>query len=191
MLRGFAFLSLIIVLLGCSASPAEPAPAAPSPAAPAPAAPSAAFSTTDVAWLQLADALHTRALPLLELAPERSASPPLVELAGRLGTAHGTTGRSRLRALLAQARVTGENPHVQHDMPGMPTADDLRELGTLRKADFDRRFVTLLRAYLDQLVLVAKGEQSAGGAAEVRGLAAAMAGAHAAELAELDRVAAR
>ncbi|MGW2147727.1 DUF305 domain-containing protein [Nonomuraea bangladeshensis] len=140
------------------------------------------FNATDVAWLQLAEALHARALPMLALAPGRSASPELVELAERLAEEHGE-GRERLRALLP--RNAGENPHAGHDMPGMPTADDLEALRGLRGKKFDRRFVPLVRAYLDQLVLVAEGERRSGASEEVRRLAATMARAHEAELARL------
>ncbi|RVX44651.1 uncharacterized protein (DUF305 family) [Nonomuraea polychroma] len=152
----------------------------------APPSVAAGFSATDVAWLQLADALHTRALPLLALARERSGDRSLADLAVRLADKHETV-RGRLRALLLRAGMRGENPHVQHDMPGMPTSDDLEALEGMRGDVFDRRFAALLRAYLDQLVLVADGERRSGGAAEVRELAAAMGRAHAAELAELDR----
>jgi uncharacterized protein (DUF305 family) len=179
-LRVLALLLLSVLLLGCSAAP----PAAGQPSA---AVPDARFSATDVAWLQLTDALHGRALPLLRLAPEHAARRSLADLAVRLAGRHDS-GRARLQALLARTGVTGENPHAQHDMPGMPTADALRELTGLRDDAFDRRFSTLLRAYLDQLVLVAKGEQSAGGDREVRELAASMERDHAAELAELDRI---
>ncbi len=137
--------------------------------------------------MQLAEALHGRVVPLLELAPDR-AGKPLTRLAGRLGTAH-EKGRGRLRALLAEAGVTGDNPHALHDMPGMPTADELRALDGLRGDAFERRFTSLLRAYLNQLVLVANGERDAGGSARVRELAKTMAGVHMTELAELDRVA--
>ncbi|WP_166427378.1 DUF305 domain-containing protein [Nonomuraea mesophila] len=178
MSRVLGSLLLTVLLLGCSAAPA-PAPTS-----------SESFTTTDVAWLQLAEALHTRALPLLELAGDRAADPPLAGLAARLGEEHESE-RGRLRALLAQARVTGENPHEQHDMPGMPTAADLDALSGLRDEAFDRRFVTLLRAYLKQLALVADGEQNAGGAQQARELAAAMRREHTADLAELDRVAGR
>ncbi|MBF8192851.1 DUF305 domain-containing protein [Nonomuraea sp. K274] len=178
MLRGFSCLLLFAVLLGCSA-PGEP---------PAPRSTDVRFTTTDVAWLQLADALHTRALPVLELAEDRAADRPLAGLAARLGDRHERE-RARLRDLLAQARVTGENPHAAHDMPGMPTSDDLRTLTGSDGDAFDRRFAGLLRAYLDQSVLMAKGEQSAGGDREVRELAAVMEREHAADLADLERIA--
>ncbi|WP_165959702.1 DUF305 domain-containing protein [Nonomuraea longispora] len=176
MSRVLGSLLLTVLLLGCSAAPAP--------------APSGSFTTTDVAWLQLAEALHTRALPLLELAGDRTADRPLAGLAARLGEKHESE-RGRLRALLAQARVTGGNPHEQHDMPGMPTAADLETLSELRDDAFDRRFVTLLRAYLKQLALVADGEQNAGGARQARELAASMRRDHTADLGELDRVAGR
>ncbi|GAA1736355.1 DUF305 domain-containing protein [Nonomuraea bangladeshensis] len=141
------------------------------------------FNATDIAWLQLAEALHARALPMLALAPGRSASPELVEVAGRLAKEHGE-GRERLRALLPR-NGAGENPHAGHDMPGMPTAGDLETLRGLRGKKFDRRFVPLVRAYLDQLVLVAEGERRSGASEEVRRLATTMARAHEAELARL------
>ncbi|MEV0629939.1 DUF305 domain-containing protein [Nonomuraea wenchangensis] len=143
------------------------------------------FNATDIAWLQLAEALHTRALPMLALAPGRSAAPALVELAERLAEEH-EEGRERLRALLVRTGAGSvENPHAGHDMPGMPTADDLKALRGLRGKGFDRRFVPLVRAYLDQLVLVAEGERRSGASEEVRGLATTMARAHEAELARL------
>jgi uncharacterized protein (DUF305 family) len=170
--RALMILLLSVLPLGCSPAPAEP---------------EARFNATDVAWLQLADALHTRALPLLDLVPGRAGSRPLADLAVRLGDRH-ENGRARLRALLIRARVSGENPHASHDMPGMPTARDLRTLAASRDAAFDRRFVVMFRAYLEQLVLVAEGEQSAGGDPEARRLAAAMERDHAADLAELARI---
>ncbi|TYB56797.1 DUF305 domain-containing protein [Nonomuraea sp. PA05] len=175
-MRWFAIFLVVMALVGCSPSSAE----RPTEAA------TAKFSTTDVAWLQLTDALHARARPMLELAPERAASRSLARLAERLGEAQ-ETGRGRLRALLAEAGITGENPHTQHDMPGMPTAADLKALAGLREGAFDRRFAALLRAYLEQLVLVADGEQDAGGEARARELARAMAREHAGDLAELER----
>ncbi|MFC4012285.1 DUF305 domain-containing protein [Nonomuraea purpurea] len=181
--RFVAFVLVAVLVSGCTA--AAPAPEHHRPGSGA--AVGGRFNGTDVAWLQLAEALHTRALPLLELAPGRTASRPLADLAVRIGRKH-QTGRGRLRALLAEARVGGENPHATHDMPGMPTAADLRALKGLRNDAFDRRFSALLRVYLDQLVLVARGEQSAGGASSARELAAAMERAHVAELAALDGI---
>ncbi|MEU6717788.1 DUF305 domain-containing protein [Nonomuraea sp. NPDC046802] len=179
--RLVVFVLVAVLVSGCTA-------AAPAPRHhPAGASVGGSFNGTDVAWLQLAEALHTRALPLLELAPGRTASRPLADLAARIGRKH-QTGRGRLRALLAEARVGGENPHAAHDMPGMPTAADLRALKGLRDDAFDRRFSALLRVYLDQLVLVARGEQNAGGASSARELAAAMERAHVAELAALDGI---
>ncbi|AQZ68826.1 putative lipoprotein [[Actinomadura] parvosata subsp. kistnae] len=145
-----------------------------------------AFNPTDVAWLQLTDALHTRAEPLLELAADRAAGRSLRALAVRLGKAR-EAGRERLRTLLGAAGAGGDNPHVAHDMPGMPTAADLRALEGLRERAFDRRTGELLRAYLEQLVLIANGERASGGAAEARELAADLVREHTAELAELDR----
>lgn len=209
-------MSVVVVvcfaLVGCSASARGPADVVSAPAAShsqashsqasgshasgshgvdsggsAGASAAAGFSPTDLAWLQLAEALHGRVVPLLELTPDR-AGRPLTDLARRLGAAH-EKGRGRLRALLAEAGVTGDNPHALHDMPGMPTADELRALDGQRGDAFERRFTALLRAYLNQLVLVANGERDAGGAARVRELAKAMAGEHTKELAELDRIA--
>nr|SBP00808.1 putative lipoprotein [Nonomuraea gerenzanensis] len=171
--RRFVGMVLVVVVAGCSPVVREPAPAP-------------EYTVTDVAWLQLTDALHTRALPLLELAPERASSRALADLAVRLGKAH-EAGRGRLRALLAEAGITGENPHTLHDMPGMPTAQDLKDLAGLRKSAFDRRFAALLRAHLEQLVLVANGERDAGGAAGARRLAEDLAREHTGDLAELDR----
>ncbi|GAA3683126.1 DUF305 domain-containing protein [Nonomuraea antimicrobica] len=171
-------LALVLAPIGCSAA-REPVPS--------PQVTGTPFNTTDVAWLQLAEALHTRTQPLLELASERAGSRSLAELAGRLGEAH-EAGRERLRTLLVRAGGGGENPHAGHDMPGMPTAQDLEQVTGLRDDAFDRRFTELTRSYLEQLVLIANGERGSGGAAEVRELAGAMSRTHAAELAQLQQI---
>ncbi|MET8868984.1 DUF305 domain-containing protein [Nonomuraea sp. NPDC004580] len=187
-MRWFVVCLVVAVLAGCSSAERDtgtPVSSAERDAG-TPASSAEAFTTTDVAWLQLTDALHARARPLLELAPRRAAGRSLAALAVRLGKEH-EAGRGRLRALLAEAGITGENPHLQHDMPGMPTAADLKTLARLRDGAFDRRFAELLRAHLRQLVLVSNGERDSGGAAAARELAGTMAREHSENLAELDR----
>jgi uncharacterized protein (DUF305 family) len=128
--------------------------------------------------------MRTRALSVLALVPGRSSDRALTALAARLARTQEAE-RGELRALLGQVRAPGDNPHAQHDMPGMTTAARLQVLAALRGAVFDRGVAEALRAHLRQSVLISQGERNAGGDAATRRLAAAVERDATAGLAEL------
>jgi hypothetical protein len=57
--------------------------------------------------------------------------------------------------LLDAAGITYVNNHEGHDMPGMPTDEELNALST-SKSDFDQVFTGLLRAHLDESTVVVR-----------------------------------
>jgi len=153
-------------------TPVQPSPAAdqPSPAAGASGQPGG-FSTTDVAWLQLAIAMDERFLQVLELVPGRTGEPEVEALARRLTTDHRDT-LSRLRALLDASGGPTANPHEGHDMPGMATA---AQLDALRRATGHAAveiFTAALHAHLDQSIHLARAAAEHGTEPATRALAA-------------------
>lgn len=72
-------------------------------------------------------------------------------------------------------------------MPGMITEADLVGLRTSHGGDFDQRLVALLRAHSKQIVVLAKGEQTAGADPATQALARDLATAATREAEVLDR----
>ncbi|WP_372664948.1 DUF305 domain-containing protein [Amycolatopsis kentuckyensis] len=137
-----------------------------------PAAPAASpFNPTDVAWLQLVVPMTENALAAARLAPSHAAG-PAVRAAADSVAAPSERLLTRLKAARDRAGLPATDVHSGHRMPGMVTAADLVALRTGTGAQFDRRLVALLRAHAAQLVVLARGEQTSGGDAETRELAA-------------------
>ncbi|MCP3754767.1 DUF305 domain-containing protein [Streptomyces sp. TBY4] len=167
--------ALLAVLLvsGCGAQPETGTPRA------------AAFTPTDIAWIQLMIPMDERARLLTDLAPGRAVDPELARLARRAADRQEAE-LARLRELLELSGAPDTRPHEGHDMPGMVGADTLRRAGALSGEEFDRVFAAALRAHLAQSVLLCAGERGAGGAGEARELAGELERAGAEQLALLD-----
>ncbi|MFF2521281.1 DUF305 domain-containing protein [Streptomyces liangshanensis] len=196
--RGSVLPAVLLVLavlgpLGCGASPEPPDTTPRRTAAVAEGggqAPSASaiaaggFNDTDRGWAQLMAAMDERTLLLLDLIADRASDAGLADLARRTTVTHRAelTG---LRAILRKTGADGANPHEGHDMKGMVTDDELRAITAKRGAAFDDLSLTYLREHLEQSVLVSRGEQSAGGAAEAKKLAAEVTKRRTAQLAAL------
>ncbi|MEQ4306073.1 DUF305 domain-containing protein [Plantactinospora sp. B6F1] len=148
------------------------------------------FNGTDIAWLQLAVALHERVLPVLELVPTRSTDPAVRRLAAEIREGH-RADIDRFRALLDRSGAPRTNPHAGHDMPGMVTDADLATLGAATGVEFHRLFGRHLRAHLEQSVRVADTEQRSGAEPTTTVLAGAVVRTGRAYLARLDQLAPR
>lgn len=144
------------------------------------------LSGTDLAWLQLMAPMNDRTLLLLDLVRDRADSPALRDFAGRLETGHRAELR-RMRALLAEAGVPDTNPHEGHDMTGMVTDEELREVRGAG-AGFDRTALAYLREHLAHSELLSRAAEESGSDEETVALAAELAALRAGQLAELDRL---
>ncbi|MDH2427185.1 DUF305 domain-containing protein [Sphaerisporangium sp. TRM90804] len=186
----------------CSAAPPRAAgtaaPAATSSATPAPsAAPSSqhplavavsrGFGPTDLAWIELMIPMDESILRMLAVVPEKTGDSGLRRLAERLGEDHRAEV-VKLRQLLLRAAAPENNPHQGHNMPGMVTDEEQKEMEAAKGAAFDRLFTGHLREHLKQSVIVADGERDAGIHKDTKALATAVAKARAAQLAELGRL---
>jgi len=142
------------------------------------------FGPTEQAFTELAIATDEQAVKLLDQGGKVS-SPPLRDLAKEIGLARRAE-LADLHGLLDAAGIPFVNNHAGHDMPGMPTAE---ELGTLSASggDFDKVFAGLLRAHLDESTVVVKSVLGATSHAGTKAVAEKMAQERATDLPRLDR----
>ncbi|MEV4623018.1 DUF305 domain-containing protein [Asanoa sp. NPDC049573] len=142
--------------------------------APAPGPSSTGPNTTDIAWLQLLIAMNERLLPVLDLVPPRSGD-PAVQLFASVTRRARAAELDSLRGLAAGVTLPSDNPHLQHEMPGMPTAAQTAALTGATGKKFDREFAAVVIAHLDQTSRLCTGEQNAGADPAFRSLAEAIA----------------
>ncbi|MDG4760560.1 DUF305 domain-containing protein [Micromonospora sp. WMMD710] len=141
---------------------------------------------TDDAFIQLVIPMDEGLLALIDHLGTRPVGSD-ARLAARLGAvraAHESELRE-LRGLLAAGNVPEQNVHEGHQMPGMVTDAHLAELRGVPDAEVWPRAVALLRAHLEQTMVLCRGEQSAGGSPELKALAGRIQQARAAELSAL------
>jgi uncharacterized protein (DUF305 family) len=139
-------LLLCLFMAACSGEATAPAPEPSASGAGQSVLPSA-FGLTERAFVELAIATDDQAVKLLDLG-SRAAQPALRELATEIGAARRAE-ITRLHGLLASAAVEYVNNHEGHDMPGMPTDEEITALAG-SGAGFDVMFVKLVRAHLDE-----------------------------------------
>ena len=164
---------LLLALTGCSGRPQPPAQPASASGVAGGGAVSGSFGGTDRAWLEITIAMNQELLPLLELAPDRSADPDVATLATRVREVTETE-LTTLRTLHDRAGLPSENPHVGMPMPGMVTTEQVAEAARLTGAAFDRRLLGHVKAHLEQGLSLARSEEKAGVEPQTRALAAAV-----------------
>lgn len=183
-----ALLAMVTVACGQRASAPEPVPApvpAPAPAAlpPAGAGPTGEFGPTERAFVELTIATDEAAVALLELGARRGSDQALRDLATELIAARRAE-LTELHRLLVDAAVPYVNHHAGHDMPGMPTAEELAAL-TVAGPGFDAQFARLVRAHLEESAQVVRGALGSVTHKETRALVQRMAQERAGSLARL------
>lgn len=147
---------------------------------------------TDDAFIQLVIPMDEGVLAMIDHLDGRPAGvdPSVRALAGEVRAAHRVELRE-LRGLLAAGHLPELNVHEGHQMPGMVTDDNLAELRAATDEQVWPRAVALLRAHLEQTVVLCRGVRAAGGSPELRVLAGRIQQARAAELGALQRSSAR
>ncbi|OLF08046.1 hypothetical protein BLA60_24555 [Actinophytocola xinjiangensis] len=166
-------------------APPPSVPALPPPVTTSSVAPGG-FGATEESFVQLAIATDDQALLLLDLGATDATDPLLRDFAKDLAAARRTE-LTALHGLLDAAAVEYQNLHKGHDMPGMPTED---ELATLRAAPaFDVEFARLARAHLTESRTVAASAADNATHPDTRALAASMVDERDTTLARLDTLA--
>ncbi|MFE6162630.1 DUF305 domain-containing protein [Streptomyces sp. NPDC056486] len=178
------FLSLLLLLGGCSAPPAPPAtPTTSTSASTGPSLPGA--TATDSGWIQLVIPMDDQAEELLDLTKDRAhartSESDLATWATGLAKEHRAE-LARLRPLLHRMGLPDTNVHQGHDMPGMVTESDLDRGRRLTGAAFDRFVLQELRDHLSHSQRVSRSAARSAGSNEVRRLAARIADTRADQL---------
>ena len=165
-------LPLVVVALGLAGCGAG-APAGPPAPAPPAVSSAPAFGGTDRAWVEISIAMGEEVLPLLDLAPQRSADPAVRRLAAQVSALHRDELTS-LYALHDAAGLPAENPHKGMPMPGMVTPEQVAEAAATTGAAFDALLLRRLREHTEQGVRLATSEQNSGAEPRTKALAARM-----------------
>jgi uncharacterized protein (DUF305 family) len=142
------------------------------------------FGPTERAFTELAIATDEQAVKLLDQGGKVT-SPALRDLAAEIGLTRRSE-LSELHGLLDAAGIPFVNNHAGHDMPGMPTAEELGALAA-SGGEFDKMFAGLLRAHLGESTVVVKSVLGATSHVGTKAVAEKMAQERAADLPRLDR----
>jgi Domain of unknown function (DUF305) len=159
----------VLGLSGCAATGSNPA-SVPSANAPAQQGVVAGFGGTDLAWIEINIAMDEQLLPLLELAPKRTADAATLALTTQV-KAFTEAELGVPRQLHARAGLPDENPHEGMPMPGMVTPEKVSEASRLAGAAFNQTVAQLVRAHLEQGQSLARSEDKSGVEPQTRALA--------------------
>ena len=89
---------------------------------------------------------HQQALEMSQLAPNRTNSPEILEIAGRIEAAQGDEIAFMEQWLMSRGESLSRfsDQHEHHTMRGMATPEQVENLAGASATDFDRQFLTLM-----------------------------------------------
>ncbi|MCE7006716.1 DUF305 domain-containing protein [Kibdelosporangium philippinense] len=160
---------LLLVLTGCGGQVTGSVPETPASGT---GRSTSSFGLTERAFVELAIATDEQAVKLLGAGAKLATHSALRQLANDIGAARRAEV-VELHGLLAAAAVEYVNNHKGHDMPGMPTDEEISAL-TAAGPGFDALFAKLLRAHLDESITVARSAAQAVSDEPTRALARRM-----------------
>jgi uncharacterized protein (DUF305 family) len=173
-----------LVVAGCADTPVGVG-AAPPPTTAAPAPAVVGAVDTDYARMMLGH--HEQALELSALAPGRSSSPDVADLAFRIDRAQ-VEEAGQLQGLL-RLRGAPTDPGPMTGMPGMADAATLARLRSLSGPAFDRLWLATMAAHHEGALAMARSQlDRTGGAASTSPLAEFSRTLLVSQQAEIDRM---
>jgi uncharacterized protein (DUF305 family) len=182
-LLALSIVALVLPLGACGGSTKS------STAAPAAAAKPGAHNDADVAFAQGMIPHHEQAIEMADMAldPTTNASSKITALAKAIKGAQDPEIKTMTAWLTAWGKdATGGMAGMDHSghgaMPGMMSADDMTKLGTLKAAEFDKAWATMMIAHHKGAIEQANAEIKSGSAAEAKALAASIIKAQQAEI---------
>ncbi|MGL5817522.1 MAG: DUF305 domain-containing protein [Phycicoccus sp.] len=140
-------------------------------------------NAADVMFAQMMVPHHEQAVEMADLVPDRSDSPEVEELAAEIRAAQQPeidTMSGWLEQWGADMSMSGG-----HSMGGMMSDADLAELGSLRGAAFDRRWLAMMIEHHEGAVDMAKDQIRGGASAPAKELARVVVST---QQAEIDRM---
>jgi uncharacterized protein (DUF305 family) len=154
----------------------------------APAA--AGHNADDVTFAQQMVPHHGQALDMAKLVPSRSTDPKVLDLASRIEKAQDPEIRQMQGWLTTWGAgmpgMTHESmPGMGGSMPGMMSADDMKQLEAAKGAEFDKVWLHMMIRHHQGAIDMAKTELAKGGDADAKALARKIIDAQQAEITEM------
>jgi uncharacterized protein (DUF305 family) len=162
--------------------------------APSPSAQTAAeHNADDVTFAQQMVPHHSQALDMAKLVPSRSTNPKVVDLASRIAKAQDPEIQQMQSWLTTWGAGTSGIPGMTHesmpgmdqDMPGMMSADDMKQLEAAKGTEFDKMWLDMMIKHHQGAIDMAKTELSKGSNADAKALAQKIIDAQQAEITEM------
>lgn len=161
-------------------------------AASASSEPGAAFNDADVMFAQMMIPHHKQAVEMADLAASRATDQGIKDLAVKIKAAQDPEIVTMTGWLTDWGKpVTpsdGMAGHGGHGMPGMMGENDMAKLKAAKGADFDKMFAEMMIAHHNGAIEMARTEQAQGADPEAKALAATIATAQQAEVAQMQKI---
>ncbi|NMD54149.1 MULTISPECIES: DUF305 domain-containing protein [Tsukamurella] len=156
-------------------------------AAPSSTAVTAQFNDADVEFATMMYPHHAQAVEMAKLVDGKGARPEVVELAAEIRGAQQPEMDAFTR-LLAQWGKPAPSATMDHAMDGMMTPAQMAKLGSLRGADFDREWLTMMIAHHKGAITMADTELAKGVNPENRKIAEQIKSGQQAEIARMEKL---
>ncbi|SDH71411.1 DUF305 domain-containing protein [Nonomuraea jiangxiensis] len=154
----------------------------------APATP--AFNDADVRFAQMMIPHHEQAAQMADLAPSRAHDPEIKELAAKIKASQGQEIQT-MKGWLAQWGKPVPSGGMGHEMPGMVSEKDMKQLAAAKGPRFDKLFTQRMIAHHKGAIEMARHEQADGSNPQARELAKSIESTQQAEVARLQKILAR
>ena len=183
-------LSSLLVLGACSDSTHDPMPGMQSNSA-TPSGQQAGHNAEDVSFAQQMIPHHSQALEMAKLVPSRSTDRKVLDLAARIEKGQDPEIR-QMQAWLttwgAGAASASSMPGMTQEsmpMPGVMSDADMKTLGQLKGAEFDKMWLDLMTKHHQGAIDMAKTELGNGSNPDAKALAQKIIDAQQGEIAEM------
>ncbi|MFF0430959.1 DUF305 domain-containing protein [Streptomyces sp. NPDC004327] len=148
------------------------------------------FNDADVMFAQMMIPHHEQALEMAKLADTRAQDPEIKEIVGDIEKAQDP----EIRKMKSWLKGWGEPESMGgsgHNMGGMMTDQQMKDLAATKGTAFDKRFAELMIAHHEGAVSMAKTEQQGGGDPAAKQVADDVVRTQTAEIAQLKKILAR
>ncbi len=156
-------------------------------AAPSSSAVTAQFNDADVEFATMMYPHHAQAVEMAKLVDGKGARPEVVALAAEVQGAQQPEMDAFTR-LLAQWGKPAPSATMEHAMDGMMTPAQMERLGTLRGAEFDREWLTMMIAHHKGAITMADTELAKGVNPENRKIAQQIKSGQQAEIDRMEKL---
>ncbi|WP_461031007.1 DUF305 domain-containing protein, partial [Streptomyces sparsus] len=181
----------VTALAGCAGGSGEPATTGNAPTSATASA--QAHNTADVTFAGGMIPHHRQAVEMADLAPDRSASRQVRQLAEEIRKAQEPEIRTLSKWLASwgepvPAADASHGDHSGHGMAGMMSAQEMTALDKASGAAFDRAFLRLMIKHHEGAVEMARTERSEGSYAPARRMAADIIDSQSAEITRMRKL---